>query len=198
MELPTSSPLIRRALKGVERSHVAAGTPKRVRRPISWDVLLGGQGLASLWGPGGRVLWMSLALGYSFVARSDGVLASATRVVHPVHCSKGRDVALYCGGQRLMSFFFCFFFILRRMGKNKALARCSGTRLLTPRFVFEVIKVTRPNRGRLSCAHATASGGHCPGWERAAVLSLSWWSCCRVIRHCRKAPPCRRIGLVTG
>ena len=34
MELATSSPLIKRAVKGVARSHVAAGTPKRVRRPI--------------------------------------------------------------------------------------------------------------------------------------------------------------------
>ena len=66
MELPTSSPLIKRALKGVTRSHVAAGTPKKVRRPISWDALLEGQGLASSWGPGGRVLWLSLALNYFF------------------------------------------------------------------------------------------------------------------------------------
>ena len=39
MELPTSSPLIKRALKGVAWSHVGAGTPKRVRRCISWDAL---------------------------------------------------------------------------------------------------------------------------------------------------------------
>ena len=42
MEWPTSSPLTKSALKGVERSHVAARTPKRVRRPISWDALLKG------------------------------------------------------------------------------------------------------------------------------------------------------------
>ena len=60
MELPTSSPLIKRAL------HVAAGTPKRLRRPSSWDSLLEEQGLALSWGPGGRVLWLSLALGYFF------------------------------------------------------------------------------------------------------------------------------------
>ena len=69
MELPTSSPLIKRALKGVTRSHVAAGTPKRVRRPILWDSLLEGQGLALSWGPGGRVLWLSLALGYFFYGK---------------------------------------------------------------------------------------------------------------------------------
>ena len=81
-ELPTSAPLIKRALNGVARSHVAAGTPKRVRRPISWDTLLEGQCLAPSWGQGGRVLWTCLALGYFFVARSDEIFASATGVVH--------------------------------------------------------------------------------------------------------------------
>ena len=75
MELPTSSPLIKRALKVVARSLVAAGTPKRVRCPISWDALLEGQGLASSWGPGGRVLRLLLALSYFFVARSDEIFA---------------------------------------------------------------------------------------------------------------------------
>ena len=103
MELPTSSPLIKRALKGVTRSHVAAGTPKRVRRPISWDSLLEGQGLALSWGPGGRVLWLSLALGYFFVARSDEIFASPAGAVHPVHCLTRRDVALYKGERRLAS-----------------------------------------------------------------------------------------------
>ena len=49
MELPTSSRLIKRALKWVAQSHVVAGTPKRVRRPISWDAPLEGQGLALSW-----------------------------------------------------------------------------------------------------------------------------------------------------
>ena len=97
MELPTSSPLIKRALKVVARSLVAAGTPKRVRCPISWDALLEGQGLASSWGPGGRVLSLSLALGYFFVARSDEIFTSPTGVVHPVHCLTSRDMASYKG-----------------------------------------------------------------------------------------------------
>ena len=79
MELPTLSPLIKRALKGVARSHVAAGTPKRVRRPISWDALLEGQGLASSWGPGCRVLWLSLALGYFFRGKVGRNLRAAGR-----------------------------------------------------------------------------------------------------------------------
>ena len=60
--LPTSSALTKRALKGAARSQAAAGTPKRARCPISWDALLGGQGLVV--GPGGRVICTTLALGY--------------------------------------------------------------------------------------------------------------------------------------
>ena len=74
-----------------------------MRRPISWDSLLEGQGLALSWGPGGRVLWLSLALGYFFVARSDEIFASPAGAVHPVHCLTRRDVALYKGGRRLAS-----------------------------------------------------------------------------------------------
>ena len=103
MELPTLSPLIKRALKGVKRSHVFAGTPQRVRRPISWDSLLERQGSALYWGPGGRVLWRSLALYYFFVARSDEIFASPAGAVHPVHCLTRRDAALYKGERRLTS-----------------------------------------------------------------------------------------------
>lgn len=46
---------------------------------------------------------MCLALGYFFVARSDEIFASTSGVVHPVHCLRRADVALYAGGQQLGS-----------------------------------------------------------------------------------------------
>ena len=67
------------------------------------ESLLEGQGLASSSGPGGCVLWLSLALGYFFVARSDEIFASPAGSVHPVHCLTRRDVALYKGERRLTS-----------------------------------------------------------------------------------------------
>ena len=79
MELPTLSPLIKRALKGAPRSHVAAGTPKSVRRPISWGSLLEGQGLALSWGPGGRVLRLSLAMGLFICGKVGRILRLAGR-----------------------------------------------------------------------------------------------------------------------
>ena len=40
LELPISSFLTKRALRGMANFHVVAGTPRRVHLPISWDVLL--------------------------------------------------------------------------------------------------------------------------------------------------------------
>ena len=36
----------------------------RVRRPVSWDMLLEGETLVPSWGRGGRILWLCLALGH--------------------------------------------------------------------------------------------------------------------------------------
>ena len=48
--------------------------------------------------PSGRVLWVSLVVSYFFVPRSDGIFASPTGVVHPVHFLTRTDVELYKGG----------------------------------------------------------------------------------------------------
>ena len=45
-----------------------------------------------------RSSYLSLALGYCFVAGLDEIFASAIAVVHPRHCLTRRDVALYRGG----------------------------------------------------------------------------------------------------
>ena len=67
MELPTSSPLGKRALKeGHGRTLPPVPHINILRHPISWDTLLGGQGLSVSWGPGGRVHWLSLTLGCFF------------------------------------------------------------------------------------------------------------------------------------
>ena len=59
--------------------------------------------MALSWGLGGRFLWLSLALGCCFVARSDEIFASPARAVHSVHCLTRRDVALYKRERRLAS-----------------------------------------------------------------------------------------------
>ena len=68
---------------------------------MSWDTSFEGQYLAPSLGPGGRVLRMCLAMGIFFVVRSDVIFASASGVVHPIHCLTRGDVALHMGGLQL-------------------------------------------------------------------------------------------------
>ena len=63
MELLTKSPLLERVFSGISRANAVAGTKSRVRRPVSWGILLEGETLVSSWGRDGRVLWLCLALG---------------------------------------------------------------------------------------------------------------------------------------
>ena len=87
MELPTTAPVLKSALKGIARGHVAAGTPRYVRLPVSWEMLLEREGLIPSWGAGGKEIWLCLCLSYFLmIAWSDEVFASDTGVVHPAHC----------------------------------------------------------------------------------------------------------------
>ena len=101
MELPTKSPLLERVFSGISRAHAVAGTEKRVRRPVSWEMLLDGETLIPSWGSGGRILWLCLALGYFLMTRSDELFATDAGVAHQVHCMTRGDVAFYSGGEQL-------------------------------------------------------------------------------------------------
>ena len=57
VELPTPAPVLKSALKGIARGHVAAGTPRQVRLPVSWGMLLEREGLIPSWGAGGKEMW---------------------------------------------------------------------------------------------------------------------------------------------
>ena len=50
------APVVQCALRGIARAHVTAGTPRRVRLPVSFILLLAGEALFSTWSPEGKVL----------------------------------------------------------------------------------------------------------------------------------------------
>ena len=55
VELPTTAPVLKNALKGIARGHATAGTPRQVRLPMCWGMLLEGEGFSSPLGvPGER------------------------------------------------------------------------------------------------------------------------------------------------
>ena len=101
VELPTAAPVLKSALKGIARGHVAAGTPCQVRLPVSWGMLLEGEGLIPSWGAGGKEMWLCLCRSYFLIARSDEAFASDSGVVHPAHCLTRGDVAVFAGDVQL-------------------------------------------------------------------------------------------------
>ena len=54
VELSTTAPVLKSALKGIARGHVAAGTPRQVRLLASWGMLLEGEGVSSSLGVPGK------------------------------------------------------------------------------------------------------------------------------------------------
>ena len=95
VELPVTAPVVHYALKGIARSHVEAGTPRRVRLPVSFSMLLTGETLVPSWGPEGKVLWLCLGLSYFLMTRSDEMFAADSGMVHDVHCLTRGNVAFY-------------------------------------------------------------------------------------------------------
>jgi len=102
LEIPIGAPLVNRALKGVEKTHVGHGTRPRVRLPISWETLLKGQSLILSWGEGGRVLWLCLALSFFLLTRSEEMFETSAAGIHPVHCLRRDDVTFYDEHDRVL------------------------------------------------------------------------------------------------
>ena len=83
------------------RSHVEAGTPRRVRLPVLFGMLLTREITIPSWGREGEVLWLCLCLSYFLVARSDDLFAPDSGAAHSVHCLTRGDVAIYADGTQL-------------------------------------------------------------------------------------------------
>ena len=64
------------------RSHAVAGVQPRMRRPVSWSMLLGGEHLAQTWGAGGRALWLALGASFFFLTRAAEMFAKTRTRAH--------------------------------------------------------------------------------------------------------------------
>ena len=101
VKLPTTAPVVKSAFKGIARGHAAAETPRQVRLPVSWGMLLEGEGLVPSWDAGGKEMSLCLCLSFFLIVRSDEVFASALGVVHPAHCLARGDIAFFAGNVQL-------------------------------------------------------------------------------------------------
>ena len=101
VELPVMAPVVQCPLRGIARAHVTAGTPRRVRLPVSFGMLLAGETLIPRRGPEGKVLWLCLCLSCFLMTRSDEMFTADSEVVHPVHSLTRGDVAFFATGTQL-------------------------------------------------------------------------------------------------
>ena len=99
VELPVTAAVVQCALRGIARAHVTAGTPRRVRPPVPFDILLAWKILIPAWSPEGKVFWVGL--NYILMTRSDELSATDSGAVYPVHFLTRGDVALYASGTQL-------------------------------------------------------------------------------------------------
>ena len=96
------------------RSHVAAGTRRRVRLPVSFGMLLTVEILISSRSGGESVVavfmclclsyypvFMCLCLSYFLLARSNEIFSADSGAVHSMHCLARGDVAFYADGTQL-------------------------------------------------------------------------------------------------
>ena len=75
-ELPTSHCMVVAVGKGIDRAHGKSEIKPRVRKPLSWDLLLKGKSVLQETGEGG-VVWMGLALSYFLLCRASEMFAYA-------------------------------------------------------------------------------------------------------------------------
>ena len=77
IELPMRNMYLLQLKSGLARESAIHGEATRTRRPVSWVLLKHGIGLASEWGEGGRVLWLTLAVSYFFMCRASELYATS-------------------------------------------------------------------------------------------------------------------------
>ena len=88
VEIDTSSPVNKWALRAIARSHAEAGTRRRVHLPVMLCMLL----TAKVWLVRGKVVRMWLTAMYFFLLWSVEMFAADDGVLHPAHCLRRRNV----------------------------------------------------------------------------------------------------------
>jgi len=71
MKLPLGSPYLRGVMQGIRRKQAESGVEQRIRRPLTWGMIMEMQRDVGAEGEEGRVLWIGLALTYLLMLRSE-------------------------------------------------------------------------------------------------------------------------------
>lgn len=170
--MPASSPLIKRGLQGIARAHVLIATPQRVRRSLSWDVLLGEPYVALSCGSTAENIFSCVLHWVMFPLRG----RTKCSLLRPGRYSRyfvllGGDVALYVKGWPLT--------VLQRHEVIRIKVRFRGHK---GDQIYD-------SKVRSLYEQATRLGVRVPDQARAARPPCLWQSFFRATQRCPKAPP---------
>ena len=84
--------------KGIDRAHGRSDERPKVRKLLTWDMLVQGCFFSAKRGQGWSVLWMGLALSYHLLWRASEIWAYGNGLVHPDFCLTRRGVVVFLRG----------------------------------------------------------------------------------------------------
>ena len=100
-ELPKDHHMVVAVGKGIDRTYGRSDVRPKVRKPLTWDMLVQGWGILANRGHEWSVVWMGLALSYHLLCRASDIWAYGNGLVHPDFCLTRRDVVFYRGTTQL-------------------------------------------------------------------------------------------------
>ena len=83
--------------KGIDRAHGRSDVRPKVRKVLTWDMLVQGWEILANRGHEWSVVWMGLALSYHLLCRASEIWAYGNGLVHPDFCLTRRDVVFFRG-----------------------------------------------------------------------------------------------------
>ena len=102
-ELPTDHHMVVAVGKGIDRAHGRSDVRPKVRKSLTWDMLVQGCFFSARRGQGWSVVWMGLALSYHLLCMASDIWAygNGLLMVHPDFCLTRRDVVFFRGTTQL-------------------------------------------------------------------------------------------------
>lgn len=101
-ELPTSHCMIVAVGKGIDRAHGKSDVRPKVRKPLTWEMLIAGREAVEQMGETGSLMWKGLALSYLLLCRASEIWAYGNGLVHSEFCLTRGDIAFCNGPTRLV------------------------------------------------------------------------------------------------
>ena len=87
--------------KGVDRAYGKSEVRPKVRKPLSWEMLIAGREAVEQMGATGNLVWKGVALSYLLLCRASEIWAHGNGLVHSEFCLTRGDITFCNGPTRL-------------------------------------------------------------------------------------------------